>query len=319
MTFRTHFSTGIILSTIMLGACSGAKGAAAKFQPSGDTVATPPPASGPITLSDIEYGKGATTSDDVALLLDIYQPTDACSANRPTILFLHGGGFLFADKADETIRALAAASNARNLNFVSIQYRTLGNSPVPSPEYKSIADEFITLLPTEEAGFIDIALAATEDTVTALRWMESNADAYCLDMSRLAYWGESSGATTALQVAYGLNQYGITRPDPDVVIDYWGDLYRDTDLEFREAPFLALHGNADQTVVYQSALDITVQADIVSVPYAFYTVEGAEHTFLHIDVFNLTVDGKSLLDITLDFIEAHLIGGTPLYETVNVP
>lgn len=319
MIFRTHFSVGLLLSTIILSACSGGNGGAASFQPGGTDI-TPPPPSGPVTLSDIEYGKGATTTDDVPLLLDIYQPTDACSANRPTILYLHGGGFIFSKDFDnDIIRDIAAASNARDLNFVAIEYRTLGNSPVPSPEYKSIADEFIALLPMEEPELLDIALSATEDTVAALRWMETNADTYCLDMSRLAFWGESSGATTAMQTAYGLNQYGIMRPEPDVVIDYWGNLFRDSDLEFREAPFLTIHGTADQAVAYQNALDLTAQGDIVGVPYAFYTVEGADHTFLNIDVFNVMVDGQSLLDITLDFVEAHLIGGTPTYETVSIP
>jgi len=27
-----------------------------------------------------------------------------------------------------------------------------------------------------------------------------------------------------MQVAYGLNQFSIARPEPAVVIDYWGDL-----------------------------------------------------------------------------------------------
>ncbi len=46
----------------------------------------------PILLKDIEYGQGATDSGDIALLLDIHQPSPICDENRPTIFFVHGGG-----------------------------------------------------------------------------------------------------------------------------------------------------------------------------------------------------------------------------------
>jgi len=128
--------------------------------------------------------------------------------------------------------------------------------------------------------------------------------------------GFSAGAITVLQVAYGLNEFGITRPEPKVVVEYAGDLFRDTDIEFRDAPLFILHGNEDDVVPYNGALELEAQATDVGLPFAFYTVDGGGHGF---DVTMIEANGLTLLDQTVNFIEAHLVGGLPDYATVTVP
>lgn len=46
-----------------------------------------------------------------------------------------------------------------------------------------------------------------------------------------------------------------------------------------------------------------------------YTVIDGGHG---INANDLTVNGVTILDLTINFIEAHIVGGTPLYETTNV-
>ena len=101
------------------------------------------------------------------------------------------------------------------------------------------------------------------------------------------------------------------------VVD-WGGLFRDGDLEVGEAPFLVIHGTQDATVPYQEAVDLTNQADVVSVSFALYTVTGAGHGFGATGTFTNTVDGKTLLERSADFAEAHLTGGTPIYGSFEV-
>ena len=316
-TLKTAFiSAAIILAA---SACGGSSSSAPSPMP--------PPGGGtggggssggtgnPVLLSDVEYAKGQTSAGEIPLLLDIYQPSDVCDANRPTVFFVHGGGFTGGDKGGTIAARRAEAVNNKNLSFISINYRLAGDNPVLSAEYQVIADEFIAVAQGQvDNDIIVAAVAAMEDSITALNWLETNADNYCLDMSRLAYWGGSAGALTVLSVAYSANTYNLARPDPDVVINYWGDLVRDMDLEFMEAPFLTLHGDNDQTVDYQSALDLAAQADAIGVPYAFYTHVGGGHGVNT----ELTVNGTKLIDLTANFIEAHIVGGTPLYETANV-
>ncbi len=267
----------------------------------------------------MQYGTGATATGSIDLLLDIYQPDEPCSGNRPTVLFVHGGGFRSGDKDSGNVRFRAEEMNARGFNFVSINYRLEPDVPVPSAEFAAVVDDIIADGfgdPTEPR--LDAIAAAFEDTVTALNFLRDNQDTYCTDTSRLAFWGSSAGAFTVLQVAYGLNQFGIDRPEPRVVIDYWGALLRPSDLEVGEAPFLVIHGTEDNTVDYENAVLLTNRANIVAVSHAFYTVLGAGHGGRATGIDTNTVDGQTLHEITFDFVEAHLTGGTPVYQTVEI-
>ena len=288
--------------------------------PSPTPTPTPPATGGTqVITSDIQYGQGATASGDIDLFLDLYAPEATCDANRPTVLFVHGGGFTGGNKAGGNVSSIAEEITARGLNLVSIQYRLDPQDPLPSQAFVDVVDDIVAAGngdPNEPR--LDAIAAAFEDTVSALNFLDANQNDLCIDTSRIAYWGSSAGAFTVLQVGYGLNQFGITRPDPAVVVDYWGGLFRDSDLEMGEAPFLVIHGTNDATVEFAEAQQITNRADVVAVNFAFYTVEGGGHGFGATGTFTNTVDGQTLLVRTVDFVEAHLTGGTPIYGRFSV-
>ncbi len=270
-------------------------------------------------LSDIMYSTAQTTDGSIELFLDIYQPTAECDANRPTVLFVHGGGFTSGNKVGSNVQRMADVMTSRGINFVSIQYRLQGDNPVPSPAFAEVRDDLVdAAIDGGNDPRIDAIASAFEDTVSALNFLESNEDTYCVDTDRIGYWGSSAGAFTVLQVAYGLNQFGIERPEPKVVVDFWGNLLRDSDLEVGEAPFFVIHGTNDPTVAFQDAVDLTNRAQLVAVPFAFYSIEGGGHGFGNTGTFTSTVEGTTLIDLTADFVEAHLTGATPLYRSVNV-
>jgi fermentation-respiration switch protein FrsA (DUF1100 family) len=197
-----------------------------------------------------------------------------------------------------------------------MNYRLIRDNSVLSPSLQPVLDNFIANNTDPSISNVQAkaAVAALEDTITALNWLQANADEYCLDMTSLAYWGSSAGSFTILSAAYSGNNLGLARPAPSVVVDYWGSLLNIDNMEPMEAPLFILHGDADQTSDYQNALDLTVQANLVGIPYAFYTEIGGGHG---IDPTE-TVNGKSILDLTIEFIEAHIVGGIPLYETANI-
>jgi acetyl esterase/lipase len=261
-------------------------------------------------MEDIQYGQGATATGSIDLLLDIYQPEATCTAPRPTIFYVHGGGFILGDKQDQLVAAIAPRVTAEGFTFVSINYRLSGDSPVFSQEYAAFAQALVDDgLADPEGDVFDAVISAIEDGVTALRWMDANADQYCLDMSRMGYWGSSAGTIVTAQIAYGLNQFGIERPEPVFHNAWWGELFRTSDLEVGEAPFLILHGNEDPLVDYQISLDLTAQADVVGVPYAFYTLVGTGHGF---DTNNREQTAAGI-DASVQFAVDHLTGGTPTY------
>lgn len=307
----------------MLAACGGDEATPPLIvnpTPTPTPTPTPSPTPGPVLTSDIQYGEGATTNGNIPLLFDLYAPDEPCTANRPTVLFAHGGGFVGGSKSDENVPPLAQEMVSRGINFVSIDYRLDPQNPLPSQPFVDVLDDIAEELGGDlgDTSRADAIAAAIEDTVTALNFLESNQDNLCVDTDRIAYWGSSAGAFTVLQVGYGLNQFGIQRPEPAAVVDYWGRLFRVSDMEVGEAPFLVLHGTNDPTVDFQNAVDITNQAGVVGLDFAFYTVTGGGHGFNPTGTFTLTVDGQTLLERTADFIEAHLTGGTPIYGRFEV-
>jgi acetyl esterase/lipase len=317
--------TYLFITMILLTACGGGGGGGESSPPESTpaTTASPSPLANEAptndgsektnALLDLEYGRGATKSGSIPLLLDIYQPAGNCDSNRPTILFVHGGGFINGDKSGNA-GTRSKAANAKGINYVSMNYRLVRDNSVLSSTLQPVFDNVVASDPTIDAAQAKAATAAIEDTVAALNWLEANADEYCIDMTSLAYWGSSAGSLTVLNVAYSGNNLGLTRPEPSVVIDYWGRLNFIADMESMEAPFLIIHGDNDQTVDYQSALDLSARADLVGIPYAFYTEIGGGHGINP----TKTVNGKNILDLTIEFIEAHIVGGIPLYETANI-
>ncbi|MEO1731372.1 MAG: alpha/beta hydrolase, partial [Pseudomonadota bacterium] len=255
-----------------------------------------------VLLEDRIYGEGATQTGSVELLLDIYQPEATCTAPRPTVFYVHGGAFAIGDKQDQIVEALAPLIVEEGLNFVSINYRLSGDMPVFSEEYAQFGQDLIDdgIVSDPDGDLYPAIVSAIEDGVTALRWMEDNAEEFCFDMSRMGYWGSSAGTIITAQIAYSLNPYEIARPEPLFVNAWWGELFRPEDLEAGEAPFLILHGDEDPVVDYQVSLDLAAQADSVEVPYAFYTLVGAEHGF---DINN-TNQTQAGFDVSVDFAVA---------------
>ncbi|MEO9491948.1 MAG: alpha/beta hydrolase [Marinomonas sp.] len=316
-------TTAASLLALSLAACGGedapsAGSVAVTPTPSPTPTPTPAPTPTPRLLADIEYTSAATDNGAMPLLLDIYQPDTACAANRPTVVFVHGGSFITGNKDTANSRLLAEAINARGFNFISIQYRLQGDAPILSAPFADVRDDLIAATGGQAGPRSNAIGAAFEGTVTALNFLQANSDTYCADMSKLALWGSSAGSLTVMQVAYGLNQFGIARPEPSVVMNYWGGLLRDSDLEAGEAPFFTLHGTADSVVDYQEALDLSAQAAAVGVEHSQYSIIGADHAFSAINIETVNVGGTSLLELSSDFVEAHLTGTAPLYTTVDV-
>jgi acetyl esterase/lipase len=313
---------------VMLAACGGEGGSSPppiSIAPTPSPAPTPAPAPTPtptqfVLSADIAYGSGATTGGAIPLLLDVYRPQLACDAPRPTVVFVHGGGFTGGSRKGANVEAIARELTQRGINLLSISYRLQGDNPVISSEFAAFERDFQALNTSSPAAQVTAFSAAVEDAVRALRWAVSNAGTYCIDPDRFGVWGGSAGAITAMHVAYSLDEYAIPRPPVRVAVDYWGALLRVSDLDAGEAPLFVLHGTVDATVPYSSALLITEQAQRVGVPSTFYSITGGGHGFDGIGFFTLLVDGQSIASKTATFVDAHMrAGGQPVYERRDIP
>ena len=277
----------------------------------------------PVNEIAVVYGQGATENGDIDLLLDIYQSGEPCTTYRPFVILIHGGGFTGGSRDSQTWQNFGEAVAARNLVGISIDYRLVGDEPIVSNAYIGLRDAIRDGLdgdPTEkqiEQG--DAATAATEDTIKAINWVQTNGLDRCIDPHRFAIWGSSAGAILGVFTAYNVDDIGIASPSPDALINYWGQNLVEGGIIFNDAPLLIVHGTADTTAPYAEALSLQSEAETAMVPYSFYTVTGAGHGHGQIPASQTFFNGRSLQDITLDFIEAHVRpGGMPIYEVLEI-
>ena len=132
------------------------------------------------TVAARPYGTAVDASGaTVTLLLDLYLPP-GLTAGTPTVVTVHGGGYISGARAD---MAGAARSYARRGFIVAnIDYR-IDPHAIDSPD-----------------KFLAAAQDAVDDGMEAVRWLKANAATYHVDVSRIAVVGSSAGGGVALGV-----------------------------------------------------------------------------------------------------------------------
>ena len=115
---------------------------------------------------NISYGSHGTES-----LLDVYYP-EGTSGPLPTIVSIHGGGYVYGSK--EIYRRYGMDMARRGFAFVNFNYRLAPKSKFPAP---------------------------LADTNAVLQWVAQNHRRYHLDPQRIILLGDSAGAQLASQYA----------------------------------------------------------------------------------------------------------------------
>jgi acetyl esterase/lipase len=100
--------------------------------------------------------------------LDIYLPNEG-DGPFPVIISIHGGAFMFGDKADGQLNPMLQGLK-RGYAVVSINYRLSGEALFP----KNI-----------------------NDVKAAIRWIKANASLYKIKPDKIALWGGSAGGNLA--------------------------------------------------------------------------------------------------------------------------
>ncbi|MEM6363627.1 MAG: dockerin type I domain-containing protein [Planctomycetota bacterium] len=231
---------------------------------------------GDVLFSTVQYGEGATANGAVPLLMDIYAPESPSDAPRPVVMLVHGGGFMAGDR--EQFSDIASRLARRGYVAVSISYRLGGQNPIASEEFQRMAVESIANSLTEFGEIQPAHLgSAVEDSVTAVQYLQSQAESLNIDPSRIAVWGRSAGAFIGLHLAYAVDDYGIDTPRPAQVISVSGGLGLPNTIEGDEAGFLQIHETGDEIVPYQEAQQISQQAESVGLDFQLETIQGGSH------------------------------------------
>jgi acetyl esterase/lipase len=231
---------------------------------------------------DITYG----VANNYTLKLDVWQRRNLKSA-APTLIYYHGGGWVFGDRAGATLLFLPYL--AMGWNVINIEYR--------------MAD-------------VSLAPAAVEDCRCALRWAVRNAKQYNIDTDRIVLTGHSAGGHLSLitgmlpegtgldnncdgaeklTVAAIINWYGISDVT-DLVVGRNRKNYaamwmgsqpdaltiakRVSPLTYVRAglpPILSIHGDTDPVVPYDQSTRLHQALTAAGVPNELVTIKGGGH------------------------------------------
>jgi acetyl esterase/lipase len=231
---------------------------------------------------DVTYA----VANNSQLKLDIWQRKDA-KTSVPTLVYYHGGGWIFGDRTGATLFFLPYLE--MGWNVVNVEYRMASNSLAP---------------------------AAVEDCRCALRWVVRNAKQYNIDVTKIVLTGHSAGGhlslisgmlpnetgldnecygTEELKVAAIINWFGISDVADIVAGPNWKNYAlmwmgsqpdklaiakRVSPLTYVRRglpPVLTVHGDADPVVPYSQAVRLHAALKEAGVPNELVSIRGGGH------------------------------------------
>jgi para-nitrobenzyl esterase len=157
------------------------------------------------TIHNIQYGAASLYSQDpnvniqeeVPLYLDAYLPPDVTADGilHPAAVLVHGGGFNFGTKSDPGYVQLAKLLARRGFVVVSIDYRQMRDPNLPTDA------NGMPLHDISREGEVP-QRSASEDARAAVRYINSRADDWGVNTSKILIAGGSSGAVTTNYLSY---------------------------------------------------------------------------------------------------------------------
>jgi para-nitrobenzyl esterase len=257
----------------------------------------------------IVYGQGQVNLPSPGafdLLLDLYEPVTKSQRRRPAVVVIHGGGFSGGSRLSPDFATISRALAELGFVVANIDYRLIPQDPVPSARVAPVTAA------VPDVPIFVAAVAAVDDTLTALDWLQDHAKQLRIRRKGFGLVGESAGAITAAHVAYTLDDFGVAAPQFRFVADLWGGIIFDigalaTQLEAGEAPLFVVHGTADNVVPAFLDDRLVARAREVGVPVEYHRIEGAGHGARATGFFTREVlPGQTAFERMLDFAEKHL-------------
>lgn len=289
------------------------------------------PAYSVLINENITFGYGLShdgispSTQEMPLFLDVYYP-DNDASDRPVLMFIHGGGFQGGTKTKPEIVAMGNYFASRGWVFVAIDYRTTedlgtiftGIAPQQWIDY--------TLQNATSQGDVKTSIAmyaAQRDAKAALRWIIANAETYNINTDYLAVGGASAGAITA--IALGVSNEEDFKEEISIIedptlattnlnetyhvnsiIDYWGSKVKLDIFEMvfglsrydsNDPDLFIAHGTLDPTVLFSEATELESIYNSFGIFNELVPLVDEGH-----GPWNTTVEGKSLSDMSFDFL-----------------
>ncbi len=271
---RLKYIAGIFLTAIAFAVCASAQTPTSPFSTDAGARYWVQP--------DIVYG----SANNTPLKLDVWYP-NAVKSPTPTLVYIHGGGWIFGTKETSVLEFLPFLE--KGWRVVNVEYRMASNSHAP---------------------------AAVEDTRCALRWVFQNAKQWNFDTTKIVLTGHSAGGHLSLitgmlpkgttldnncygdedlKVAAIINWFGIS--DVNDLIDgpnvknyamMWMGSQKDpaeiarsvSPLTYVRAglpPIISIHGDKDNVVPYSQSVRLHKALTEAKVKNELVTISGGGH------------------------------------------
>ena len=212
----------------------------------------------------VPYGSAVNryTRKVETLLMDVYTPKGDPWKARPAVVIVHGGGWVTGSRDKWIFVRIGKDLASRGFVAASIDYRM-------APSYQ------VRKLP-------ESAEDAQEDTKAAVRFLRRLAGLYGVDSGRIAAMGSSAGAFAVVMASYYKEEGKSGNPGwssrIQAVVDLWGGIFDEKEIQPGETPVMIVHGTADPVVPYKKyALGLEARCKAVGVPVELYPLQGAGH------------------------------------------
>lgn len=250
--------------------------------------------------------------DDGELFLDVYSPAEGSETSidgkeKPTILFMFGGGFIQGQRDDASYHKWFKMLTDNGFRVISIDYRLgLKGSNKVGVAQVNVLDKAIHW--------------AVEDLFSATNYIIKNADQLDVDPSNLVISGSSAGAISVMQAEYELcnkTKWAAVLPKGFKyagVMSFSGAiLSREGELDYARmpAPTLMLHGTADELVNYKQIKFFNLGFFGGGKLVKRFEKLGFDYNMYHFVGYGHEIAGsmETTFDLQMKFIESNVMKG----------
>ncbi len=250
--------------------------------------------------------------DTCDLFMDVYEPakgsrTTFMDRQKPTVLFMFGGGFIQGTRDDESYNSWFKMLTENGYRVISIDYRLgLKGSKKVGVAQVNVLDKAIHM--------------AVEDLFSATNFIIENADQLRIDPSNIVISGSSAGAISVMQAEYeianrtswasvlpqGFNYAGVMSFSGAILSRKGKVKYKTT-----PCPTMMLHGTADKLVPYKQIAVFNLGFFGGGKLVERFKKFGYNYNMYHFIDYGHEIAGSmySTLDLQLDFLEKNVMQG----------
>jgi acetyl esterase/lipase len=270
------------------------------------------------------------------MVMDLYLPPTSFHGPRPTIVFIHGGGWAGGGKrlsgAFDNWPLVLASMALRGYVVAAVSYRFSGEAAVPG---------------------------AIQDVKASIRWLRANAGKYGVDKDRIVTWGGSAGGQLAALAATSCGVADLAPPSAagtprNATVEQlpagaatpiaesecvqgavtWYGIFDFTKMPMRESernylgcgdtpctpeqqrrasaltylgptspPMLMITGSADRLVPPEQSVDFHAAMKVLGLNSELMIIQGVDHSFIGTTPQATRDASRAALARTVDFIE----------------